>query len=74
MSSASDVKSQFHWIDHSVLALVLLLSAAVGAFFGFRVRSVADYLTGSRKMRTLPIAISLIARCTRNATSRRAWH
>lgn len=62
---ASDVKSHFNWIDYAVLVAMLFLSATVGVYFGCfgsRVKSMAEYLTGSRKMATIPIAISLIAR------------
>lgn len=57
--------SRFNFIDYAVLILMLVLSATVGVYFGCfgsKVKSVAEYLTGNRKMKTVPIAISLIAR------------
>lgn len=57
--------SVFNWIDYSVLGVMLILSAMVGVYFGCygsKVKSMAEYLTGNRKMATIPIAVSLIAR------------
>lgn len=62
VSSGDDAESRFNYIDYLVLAGMLVLSAIVGVYFGAKVKSMAEYLTGDRKMKTVPISISLIAR------------
>lgn len=55
----------FTEIDYGVLIVILSLSLAIGIYFGFfsdNVKTAEDYLVGGHKMKTLPIAISLVAR------------
>ena len=55
----------FNTIDYTVFILVLSISASVGIYFGFfkkGANTTDEYLLGSKQMKTLPIAISLIAR------------
>ena len=59
------VMSAFGWLDWGVLVLMLILSTLVGCYFGYfrdKVKSVDDFLTGGGKLKTLPVAVSLIAR------------
>lgn len=54
----------FDWKEYSSFFLMLLLSTAIGIYFGCvkgGQNSVAEYLLGSRSMGTIPIAISLVA-------------
>lgn len=63
--SGGEVSSTFSWLDYGVLVLVLLLSSLVGVYFGCfgaKIKSMAEFLNGDRKLKTIPIAISLIAR------------
>lgn len=56
--------SFFGATDYTVFVLTLSISAAIGVYFGFIKKSAGsaeEYLLGGRQMKTLPIAISLIA-------------
>ncbi|XP_055716531.1 sodium-coupled monocarboxylate transporter 2 [Phlebotomus papatasi] len=55
---------QFQVLDYVVFISMLAISMAVGIYFGFfsgNNQSTEEYLLGGRRMKTLPIAISLIA-------------
>ncbi|XP_053695458.1 sodium-coupled monocarboxylate transporter 1 [Sabethes cyaneus] len=56
---------QFSTEDYTVFAVMLSVSAAIGVYFGFfqgkKQQTTEDYLLGGRQMKTLPIAVSLIA-------------
>lgn len=54
----------FGWPDYVVFALMLLMCAAIGVYFGFCVgkTSTSEYLMGGRNMKTFPVSMSLIAR------------
>ncbi|XP_058447704.1 sodium-coupled monocarboxylate transporter 2 [Malaya genurostris] len=56
---------QFTTEDYSVFVLMLSVSVAIGIYFGFfqkkQNQTTEDYLLGGRKMKTFPIAVSLIA-------------
>lgn len=55
----------FSAIDYTVLATMLSISAGIGVWFGFcnkGEQTTEEYLMGGRKMKTIPIAISLVAR------------
>jgi len=58
--------SFFQWPDYVVCGLMLLVSAAIGIFFGVQARrkkaTTDDILMGGRKMHTFPMAMSLLAR------------
>lgn len=63
MSVAAE--GSFTWLDYGVLVVMLVLSTLVGVYFGCfggKIKSMAEFLTGDRKLKTIPIAISLIAR------------
>lgn len=55
----------FSTIDYIVFVFMLSISAGIGVYFGFFSKSkntTDEYLMGSKKMKIVPIAISLIAR------------
>lgn len=55
----------FSAIDYGVLVLILSLSLCIGIYFGFfsdNLKTAEDYLLGGHKMKSFPIAISLVAR------------
>lgn len=55
----------FSVIDYGVFGFMLLVSASIGVYFGYfdkREQTTEEYLLGGRKMKTIPIAISLVAR------------
>lgn len=59
------VSSNFGFVDYTVLFVILSVSLGIGFFFGCvgdANKSTEEYLLGGRKMKTIPIAISLIAR------------
>lgn len=59
------VSSNFGFMDYAVLFVILSVSLGIGFFFGCfgnANKSTEEYLLGGRKMKTIPIAISLIAR------------
>ena len=50
--------------NYSVFAAMLLVSAAIGVFFWWRSRGgTEEFLLGGRSMGTLPMTLSLVARC-----------
>ncbi|XP_061392472.1 sodium-coupled monocarboxylate transporter 2-like [Musca vetustissima] len=54
----------FGTADYIVFSFMLMVSAGIGAYFGFFSKSkntTEEYLMGGKKMKTLPIAISLVA-------------
>lgn len=54
----------FHWADYLVLALTLAISLVVGLYygcFGSKQNTDLEYLLANRQMKTIPVAISLIA-------------
>lgn len=55
----------FSGVDYSVFVVILSASLAIGIYFGFfsdDLKTAEDYLVGAHKMKTIPIAISLVAR------------
>lgn len=55
---------QFGVVDYSVFGVMLLVSAGIGVYFGFFANgenTTDEYLLGGKRMKTIPIAISLIA-------------
>lgn len=55
----------FGLTDYIVFVVMLLTSMAIGIYFGFfsKAKNTTDeYLMGGKKMKTIPIAISLVAR------------
>ncbi|XP_055686683.1 sodium-coupled monocarboxylate transporter 2 isoform X1 [Lutzomyia longipalpis] len=61
---------QFQVLDYVVFIAMLAISMAVGIYFGFfgNNNSTEEYLLGGRRMKTIPIAISLIASQISGAT------
>lgn len=58
-------EATFAPIDYSVFIVLLSGSMAIGIYFGFfskNIKTAEDYLVGSHKLKTLPVAISLISR------------
>ena len=56
-------KSRIHWLDYLVFSAVLVISAGIGIFngcFGNKQQTVAEYLLGGRRMRWLPVGLSII--------------
>lgn len=61
----SVLSTNFGFVDYTVLFVILSVSLGIGFFFGCfgnSNKSTEEYLLGGRKMKTIPIAISLIAR------------
>lgn len=57
--------AHFTVIDYCVFVILLLLSSSIGVYFGFfsnKLKTAEDYLLGGHKMKSFPIAISLVAR------------
>lgn len=55
----------FGAVDYAVFGTMLCVSASIGVYFGYfdkKEQTTEEYLLGGRKMKTIPIAISLIAR------------
>jgi Na+/proline symporter len=53
---------RFHWVDYVVFASALLLSSAIGVFYGWRDRkdaSTEGFLMAGRSMHCLPVSASL---------------
>lgn len=64
-SGAESIAPQFYAIDYVIFCGLLSLSMGIGVYFGYFSKSehtTEEYLLGGRKMKTIPIAISLIAR------------
>ena len=54
----------FHWADYLVFAMSLVLTLAIGIYFGFRDRkdsSTENFLMGGRTLAYVPVAFSLVA-------------
>jgi Na+/proline symporter len=55
----------FGWLDSCFFILMLVLSTAIGVYFGFwgkKEDSPEEYLLAGKSMSTLPVAVSLVAR------------
>ncbi|XP_066991696.2 sodium-coupled monocarboxylate transporter 2 [Anabrus simplex] len=54
----------FQWLDYLMFALMLAVSALIGVYFGCfgsRQKTTSEYLMGGKKMKILPVAVSLVA-------------
>lgn len=63
--NSPETASLFTAIDYAVFGAMLAISAGIGLWFGCfnkGEQTTEEYLLGGRKMKTIPIAISLIAR------------
>ena len=59
------VHNVFSITDYSVVGTMLLISCAVGTFYGFfgkKQETSTDFLLGGSKMGTVPMSLSLAAR------------
>lgn len=67
MNVTGEFLSEAHFapIDYCVFSLILSASIAIGIYFGFfskSIKTAEDYLVGGHKLKTFPVAISLMAR------------
>lgn len=56
---------RFTEIDYTIFGIVLAISAVIGIYFGYinkAKKTVDEYLTGSGKMKAVPVGLSLIGR------------
>ncbi|EDV90551.1 GH14124 [Drosophila grimshawi] len=63
-AAAAAESLRFGITDYTVFTIMLCASAAIGIYFGFFAKAkntTEEYLRGGKKMKTLPIAISLVA-------------
>uniref|UniRef100_A0A182W0T7 Sodium/solute symporter n=1 Tax=Anopheles minimus TaxID=112268 RepID=A0A182W0T7_9DIPT len=64
-SITANPQGEFSVEDYTVFTIMLGISTAIGVYFGFfqkqKNQTTEEYLLGGRKMKTFPIAISLIA-------------
>lgn len=65
-SRTAHLNSLFGWVDYFVFVMMLLLSAAIGVFYGFfdkkKNDNTKEFLMAGKSMTAFPIAMSLIAR------------
>jgi hypothetical protein len=64
-ADSEEMRLYFGWLDFSVFGIMLGFSALIGIYFGFcdkKQESRVDYLFGGKTMKTLPVAVSLVAR------------
>jgi len=65
VASGASQDLRFGITDYVVFVIMLGASAGIGVYFGFFSKTkntTEEYLRGGKKMQTLPIAISLVAR------------
>ncbi|CAL4090032.1 unnamed protein product [Meganyctiphanes norvegica] len=62
-TSIEDIKALFTWVDYLVFVIMLLMSAAIGIFFGCfgKKQDASEFLMAGKSMGTFPVAMSLIA-------------
>ena len=55
--------ARFHWVDHLLFALSLVLSACIGIYYGFikKQGTTKDIFLGSREMHIFPVTLSILA-------------
>ena len=68
MESATAAVKLFSWADYVVFASMLVISAGIGVYYGFCKKqqktpenSADEFLIGGGKMKTIPVALSLLA-------------
>lgn len=57
-------KYYFDWYDYTSFSIMLLLSTAIGFYFGFyRKKNLTtfEYLMGNKNIKAIPVAISVTA-------------
>uniref|UniRef100_W8B9S6 Sodium-coupled monocarboxylate transporter 1 n=1 Tax=Ceratitis capitata TaxID=7213 RepID=W8B9S6_CERCA len=74
VAELSSSLQHFGFVDYFVFVLMLVVCAVIGSYFGFvdkkktrdnekrRGSEALDYLVGGRKMKVIPVALSLVAR------------
>lgn len=58
-------KLTFSWYDYILFGTMLVISAVIGLYFGCfgqKQETTNDYLLGGKKMKVIPVTISLTAR------------
>lgn len=63
MAAADDFGTGFHAADYVIFVLFLVISSGIGIFYacrGGRQKTNNEFLMGNRKLRTLPVAISIV--------------
>lgn len=63
-TAENENETLFRWEDYSVLAAMLIISCAIGVFYGYfgeKQTSSDDFLLGGSSMGTFPMALSLAA-------------
>lgn len=61
-----EMAEKFGKLDYFILFTTFLSSLGIGIYFGLfdkHLTTARDYLFGGHKMKVIPIAISLLARC-----------
>ena len=65
MGESSERRDLFGWEEYVVFALLLLVSAAIGIFYGFfsggKQKTTSEYLMANRTMGLFPMSMSVIA-------------
>src|SRR5690242_17915317 len=61
LTSSPVAMSHFSALSWAVVGSYIVTVCAIGSFFYARHSSAADYFLGGRKMRVIPVAISLVA-------------
>lgn len=64
-----DYSALFGWIEYTIFAVVVILSMAIGVFYGFfkkNNKTNEDFLVGGRSMSIFPVTLSLVCRCVKN--------
>lgn len=63
-NDSTSYKYSFDWYDYISFFAMLLLSTAIGIYFGFHRKknlTTFEYLMGNKKVKALPVAVSLTA-------------
>lgn len=65
VTDVGSIIRKFIWPDYLVFLAMLLICIVIGMYYAFQKKSpdAQDYLMGGRNMATVPVAMSLIARC-----------
>lgn len=61
-----EMPEKFGKLDYFILFTTFLTSLGIGIYFGLfdkHLTTAKDYLFGGHKMKVIPIAVSLLARC-----------
>ncbi|XP_060535414.1 sodium-coupled monocarboxylate transporter 2-like [Cylas formicarius] len=63
MRDITEFRQFFSWYDYTIFASMLAVSASIGVYFGCfgRKQKSKEYFMGGKKMKAVPVAISLVA-------------